>query len=1172
MSFNLRPGTSLFGNITFTPGTNENYVAPTTHGSVNVALTATSTASTHISDRQPSLAHDGIIGISDTDGSTISNLNAWVTTGEGVGAWMQLDWSTPQTVNKIKLYDRPNVTHDHIKGGTLTFSDGSSVTVGELPDGVVNGAPDPLEVTFDAKTITWVRFTVDAFTGHNAGLTEFEVWSVLAAPEPESGPEPEAVVIDNSSKVTMLLDASVSGDDTVVDFSPNAHSVTINGDVSQSSFSPYRSGGYSQEFSTGYISKTADDDSFNFGSDDFTVEMWFNAGPQAANFPGLFSGSNYNVAGSASFRFDNINYDQKVWLYINGVGDPAIVTTNTYAYYQWHHTALVRNGTNLSIYVNGVQDASITISASQNINFDAGEFRMGRGFDVDGGNAYFNGKIAGVRAVRGTAVYTSNFTVPTSSPTDIAGTELLTCHLPYVVDGSSNNHGLTLNGGVSSAGSTPYDRTGYSESLHGGSYVFDGSSRLTLSSQMHVSGEFAIESWVYPITIGNDDNTDQFLCGTLDGSNVQILRIKNGYAYFTHRSYQSFSDVVGTLDDGGLRGNTLLEAGQWYHLALTRDTNDKLRIFVNGQLDAEATWSHGFNFNTIGALSASVGHLQGHMADFRVVLNSPVYTTDFTPPTAPLTAVTGTSLLLAGTNASYRDQTQGVKSMSMEGNVAVESSSPFAGQRSLTFDGSGDRVVMESDALAFGTGDYTVEGWAYLDSVGYYKIIITTRPNNGAYADAFSVQVDNSTGKILLYSNAFDIKSPSSVPVGQWFHYAVTRENSLTRMFLDGVEVASATIAKNYTRTLVGVGDFPVTMSEPWVGEIGEIRVTKGLARYTSDFTVPTGPLGQYTEAPNVAPTISGIDASYDLSSGMDTVITGVATDLHNDPITWTYAVTSGSLGDTTVTQADNVFTVTPGTADATFQLTFTATDDNGNAATFVSDITHVYVEPTYVQSGLVFNLDATNYSGSGNWIDLTGNGGDATLTNGMSFDAANGGSFAIDGADDFAQFPSTALVGGNGAFTNEFWFKWSGASGPQVIFGYGNDTGPNAVNVSTVTNNKFRFEFGSGAGIADSTTTINTGTWYHAAVAYDQSSVKVYINGVLEATTAHSSANVPLSGYGGENGSIGALFSTWGNVSANGTRRYGTFGGNVAVVRQYNRALNGTEIQFNYDASKDRY
>ena len=201
MGFKLRPGTSVFGNVTFTPGTNENYVAPPTHGSVNVALTATSTASTHIGDRPPSLAHDGIIGISDTDGSTISNLNAWVTTGEGVGAWMQLDWSTPQTVNKIKLYDRPNVTHDHIKGGTLTFSDGSSVTVGELPDGVVNGAPDPLEVTFDAKTITWVRFTVDSFTGHNAGLTEFEVWSVLAAPEPAPAPH-----VDPNTTHTLTLE------------------------------------------------------------------------------------------------------------------------------------------------------------------------------------------------------------------------------------------------------------------------------------------------------------------------------------------------------------------------------------------------------------------------------------------------------------------------------------------------------------------------------------------------------------------------------------------------------------------------------------------------------------------------------------------------------------------------------------------------------------------------------------------------------------------------------------------------------------------------------------------------------------------------------------------------------------------------------------------------------
>ena len=128
--------------------------------------------------------------------------------------------------------------------------------------------------------------------------------------------------------------------------------------------------------------------------------------------------------------------------------------------------------------------------------------------------------------------------------------------------------------------------------------MFDGSSRLTLSSQMNVSGGiWTIEELRYILTI---IIPHQYVCGTLEGStsNIQILRIKEGYPYFTHRNHQGFGNVTaGIIEDGGLRGNTLLQSGQWHHLALTRDTNNTLRIFVNGQVDVpSATWSYDFHF------------------------------------------------------------------------------------------------------------------------------------------------------------------------------------------------------------------------------------------------------------------------------------------------------------------------------------------------------------------------------------------------------------------------------------------------------------------------------------------------------------------------------------------------------------------------------------------------
>ena len=218
------------------------------------------------------------------------------------------------------------------------------------------------------------------------------------------------------SLVSLYLNGTTSG---ISDASENSHSLTIHGDVSVLPTSPYNTSGAATRHSMtfdgngDYIS-VADHDEFDFGTEDFTVEMWMNADTQSANFPSLFSSSDYNSTGSSSFRFDNVGYDGKLFLYTNGLGDPALSTTNTLSLNAWNHIALVRNGTSLSFYVNGSEDGTITISDSQTFDFSVGEFRTGRGFDVDGGNAYFNGEIADLRAVKGKAVYSSNFSTATS--------------------------------------------------------------------------------------------------------------------------------------------------------------------------------------------------------------------------------------------------------------------------------------------------------------------------------------------------------------------------------------------------------------------------------------------------------------------------------------------------------------------------------------------------------------------------------------------------------------------------------------------------------------------------------------------------------------------------------------------------------------------------------------
>ena len=91
----------------------------------------------------------------------------------------------------------------------------------------------------------------------------------------------------------------------------------------------------------------------------------------------------------------------------------------------------------------------------------------------------------------------------------------------------------------------------------------------------------------------------------------------------------------------------------------------------------------------------------------------------------------------------------------------------------------------------------------------------------------------------------------------------------------------------------------------------------------------------------NTAPTVSGNDAAYTLATdGTATVITLTAVDPENDPVSFSHSVTSGDLNGTTVSQSDNVFTVTPHASNpATFELTFSA-NDTVNVATVVSSFT----------------------------------------------------------------------------------------------------------------------------------------------------------------------------------------------------------------------------------------
>ncbi|MDD7966787.1 DUF7402 domain-containing protein [Actinomycetospora lemnae] len=134
----------------------------------NVAGLATANASSE-NTRDGQIAVRAVDGV--VDGYPGDYTKEWASAGEGAGAWLELTWPTPVTIDRVVLHDRPNPA-DQVTGGTLSFSDGTTTTVGTL-----DNAGAATTVTFPARTVTSLRLTADDVSAGtlNIGLAEIEV-------------------------------------------------------------------------------------------------------------------------------------------------------------------------------------------------------------------------------------------------------------------------------------------------------------------------------------------------------------------------------------------------------------------------------------------------------------------------------------------------------------------------------------------------------------------------------------------------------------------------------------------------------------------------------------------------------------------------------------------------------------------------------------------------------------------------------------------------------------------------------------------------------------------------------------------------------------------------------------------------------------------------------------
>ena len=650
-----------------------------------------------------------------------------------------------------------------------------------------------------------------------------------------SGGEPTDA---NFKNVTLLLHGDGSNgaqNNTFLDSSTNNFTITRNGNTTQGSFSPYGSNWSNYFDGAGDYLTVPANTAFAFGTGDFTVEFWFNAasyrtsGPYYDCFLALG-----NFANSPYFR---INQDGRLTAGITATNE--YYTTSTVTLNRWTHFAVTRQGSTVRLFVNGVLETTQTNSTNL---LNTTDVTVGTSA-WQAANETFTGYLSNVRVLKGTALYTSTFTPSTTPLTAITNTSLLTCAYNRFRDASTNNFTITRFGDVKVTNFAPFaPSAAYSTSVNGGSAYFDGDGDyLSIPNNAAFSygtGDFTVEAWVYKTaTSGDRAVLDSYTAGSGGGTFGFLINNTQINAYQTNVATYTFTYTVPN--------------NSWNHIAFVR-TGGNLICYVNGtSIGSQANSANFVSASTIDiGRNAGSGGSQwiGYISNLRIVKGTAVYTAAFTPPSSPVTAITNTSLLINAANAAIFDNSM-KNDLETVGNAQISTSVKKFGTGSMAFDGSGDRLSMPATAenRINVDGNFTIEFWAYFNSVASNQRLIAWDDNSTNFVIALYT---NTSGNLAYYLSSNGVNwniaqaiSMGSISINTWYHIALVRNGSTFTPYINGVAgtttTSSATLATSGFPFIIGDTGNAVS---PFNGYIDDFRITKGVARYTANFTAPTAP------------------------------------------------------------------------------------------------------------------------------------------------------------------------------------------------------------------------------------------------------------------------------------------------------------------------------------------
>ncbi len=633
---------------------------------------------------------------------------------------------------------------------------------------------------------------------------------------------------DKFNYVTMLLHGDGTNgaqNNTFLDSSTNNFTITRNGNTTQGSFSPYGDNWSNYFGGTGnYLTTATSASGFSFGTGDFTIEFWINS-TQTTRCDPIGQNNTFSSSGWWGLIGNLSSSGQLQWF--ENANSRISATATNWNNGSWNHIAVTRSGNSVRMFVNGTQ-----VGSTYTTSFTYGASSVGVIAGVlsdDKTTGPLTGYLSNFRIVKGTALYTGTFTPSTAPLTAVSGTSLLTCQANRFFDASTNALAITTTGSPSVQRFSPFSPTAaYSTSVIGGSGYFDGNDYLNTPStgQFTASGDFTVSCWFY---LQSFANSYYVVGGNWDGgtSDEWLIQIQNnGAIRFLTSAGTSFSS------------SGVVKLNEWTYFTATR-SGTTVTVQLNGTTVSTYTKSDTLGASSktiyIGQQSGNNWPFNGYITDFRLLSGSAITTV----PTAPVSS-TSTGLLLSMTNGAIFDNAM-MNDLETVGNAQISTSVKKYGTGSLAFDGSGDYLFEPAtNLLAWGTGDFTIEMWINTSTTTISGGASRTMWGTSSASYQGQLYLEISTGKVVFGNTGSTfIKGTSNVADGNWNHIAISRSGTTCRLFVNGTQEASGTNSVNYDAQATYIGAFGASDGF-FNGYIDDIRITKGYARYTSNFTAPT--------------------------------------------------------------------------------------------------------------------------------------------------------------------------------------------------------------------------------------------------------------------------------------------------------------------------------------------